>query len=274
MKQSFEDFLIKLGTQEGEKFNSCHSPGSGQFCSTGGGGGIGGQLQASDSADSSKDENAYKILGVASGTGKSPLEEVTSAKNTAVSSLSQETGLEYEEVNNAVMNWGATSNDNHYGSLTMQKSAADLFGIEMNQWQKDKLAKVEAMPVTYRNQKGQVPWKKLSPDEGNKLVLQAMYNKTQDDIKAQRITHVTLYRGADLKPDVPKKIGSTVKLETNPLESWTSDPSIAKGHGNTTFKAIIPVDRILSTARTGFGSFNEREFVIIGGKGDSVSIVR
>lgn len=39
MKLSFEEFITHIGLAEGEKFNSCHSPGTGQFCSGGGGGG-------------------------------------------------------------------------------------------------------------------------------------------------------------------------------------------------------------------------------------------
>lgn len=37
-KISFESFLVELGTREDEKFNSCHSANSGQFCSTSSGG--------------------------------------------------------------------------------------------------------------------------------------------------------------------------------------------------------------------------------------------
>lgn len=35
---TFDEFLIQLGTLEGQKYNTCHAASSGQFCSTGGGG--------------------------------------------------------------------------------------------------------------------------------------------------------------------------------------------------------------------------------------------
>jgi hypothetical protein len=41
MKLSFEDFIIRMATEQNKKMNTCHSPSSGQFCSIGGeGGGI------------------------------------------------------------------------------------------------------------------------------------------------------------------------------------------------------------------------------------------
>ena len=94
-----------------------------------------------------------------------------------------------------------------------------------------------------------------------------MYETTQADFKTKGIKEITLYRGVSGNPfsGTNVKSGDAVKLNQNTLESWTSEPEIAKQFGNTILKATVPVERILSTARTGFGCLNEFEFVVIGG---------
>lgn len=102
-----------------------------------------------------------------------------------------------------------------------------------------------------------------SPTHGP--ALRAMYQHTQDELKAAGIERLTLYRGLNGDP----------AARPAPITSWTSERSIAEsgawmGGGGVTHvvAATFPRDRILSTARTGMGSLPEYEFTVLAGPGE------
>lgn len=62
-------------------------------------------------------------------------------------------------------------------------------------------------------------------------------------------------------------VSDDVDLTAQPLSSWSSSYSTARGFGDVTFSQRVPVANIWSTAVTGAGCLNEHEYVVIGGKG-------
>ena len=287
---SFEQAIFQLNTRLGQKMNTCHDN-LGQFCVGGESIRISKRLSPAQSKyDMEVDNNAENALALSVDDSPTSGQEAE-AKNLICETLAEKTGFEYEEVNQAIGNWAATSNDNHYGALTMQKDAAELFGTELTDWQKENLNQLEIdkkTTPTFTN--FQLPWNdKSNVSEQNKKFLTAMYEQTQADFKAKGITEVTLYRGVTLDNRLVNNFaqGETIRLENNPLESWSINPRVAREFAYPTssedrrdesrfgivLKSTIPVEKILSNARTGFGCLDEKEFVIIGGKDDTSLII-
>ncbi len=52
-----------------------------------------------------------------------------------------------------------------------------------------------------------------------------------------------------------------------PMSSFSSQYAQASQFGNQMFTARIPVERIMGSARTGFGCLNEYEFIVLDGPG-------
>jgi hypothetical protein len=57
--------------------------------------------------------------------------------------------------------------------------------------------------------------------------------------------------------------------ELQPANSWSSSEAQSRKFGDIMFIAEIPVNRVLGSARTGFGCLNEKEFVILATDGDA-----
>jgi Phage Mu protein F like protein len=121
---------------------------------------------------------------------------------------------------------------------------------------------------------------------GLRKVVRAMYDATQDYFKANGITDVPVYRGASWQQlpeglkieDLDRKY-SQVEMTLQPMSPFTVDPAMAStfsvaGVGSHTASAEhhlvigarIPVEQIMSTAWTGFGSKAESEMIYLGGK--------
>jgi hypothetical protein len=68
-------------------------------------------------------------------------------KNDLVTRLSEETGVDYDTVNDIVAQWAMSSNDLDMRSLSLQAAAAEEFGVDMSEWQRvnyeDKLIRWE-----------------------------------------------------------------------------------------------------------------------------------
>lgn len=291
---SFQRAILEHNTRLGLKFNSCHNPagpGGGQFCS-GGSGRPSNSLRAAEWIDppALKPNINVRDIDPAGTTALDltnqeltlgivfDLEELGKQKDLICTNLAEKTGFSYEEVNQAIHNWAESSNDTHYGSISMQRDAAELFGTELSAWQVEKLNKIENnfSDNFWKNLKlEEIPWKNKEDIAGqNKKFLKAMYEQTQADLKNRGVTEITLYRGIDLNSTSMFKPGEAIKLESNALESWSASPKVARSFGNLVIKAVVPADKILSTARTGFGCLNEAEFLIIGGKNDMALVAR
>lgn len=65
------------------------------------------------------------------------------AKAEIIADLAQRTGLTEECVNDMVATWAHTSNDNDMRSLSLQEAVSEEFGIELSDWQKENLSRVQ-----------------------------------------------------------------------------------------------------------------------------------
>jgi len=262
-------------------------------------------------------------------------EKLASAfKNDVVSSLSNETGIDYHAVNEAVHQWAYTSNDHSSMSMSIQQGAAAEFGVPLSEWQKQKieemkgftkeglerakmemadksavvgdiqrhlqyaihsdnqaevdrlrplynkameeLGKAESLvdvisSHTYEAQVGPCFRNTPNPPAAIRKTLRAMYDRTQEQFRQAGVTEIVLYRGVTLEGSetgkgLPKE-GSNVSVKGNAIESWSSSYYAARRFGNLVVAMRVPVARILSTPRSGFGCLHEEEFVVLGAAG-------
>jgi len=133
-----------------------------------------------------------------------------------------------------------------------------------------------------------------SISKGASLFVRAVYNNTQDLLKANGINEVYAYRGATytktptyLQNKANKKGGverqPTIRVEasTQPLNSWTTDFGIAIDFAESTenaasasiFASKIPATRIFSTSADTLGEGWQSELVILGGVDEVTAVV-
>ena len=177
-----------------------------------------------------------------------------------------------------IHNWAMTSADNNPISLAIQISADKEFntGASLNHllWRE---SFASAKELFERHEKG------------FKAFLRAQYDSTQELFKKLGIKKVRLYRGMKLSdkelklskeiiekldrpdPDVSFAIAEKKKISLQPISSFSLDPDQAMNFtfaGENHYRILIacdmPVERILSTARTGYGCLEEAECVVIG----------
>lgn len=216
-------------------------------------------------------------------------EESIKWKANVVHSLSLETGLEEERVNEVVKAWAHTSNDSDPKSLGLQVAASDLFDTGLSDYQRLRLE--EWMDSVKEWEELEFPWEDEAFSVGaytaaktdGKSILMAMYNKTQQEFKAAGVEKVILYRG------VWGPVGHAGDIRTgdaNAMESWGLNPNTARrfasegavipGPGGVVYQAEFPVERVLATPKTGFGCMNEYEYIVLGlpeGQMDNVRVV-
>ena len=117
-----------------------------------------------------------------------------------------------------------------------------------------------------------------------RAVVTAQYRATQQYFAEHGVTEITVSRGMMFRPErvpswVPadrhdRQIGS---VPLNPLTSFTTRAAVASAfakrewdgdHVSVRIHGTIPVDRVLSTPRTGMGCLSESEVVVLAGPGD------
>jgi len=180
--------------------------------------------------------------------------------------LSDQTGMDKEDVNDFVGQWSGSSNDADMRSLAIQQDAAKEFGVKLSDWQRGKIVENENMSKLFEGDKPS-NFRSLLPSNQQRSLLRTMYDNAQEALQEQGIKdHVRLYRGIDL-PDVTTKgwsTGDTIDYKGNAIESWSVSEEMAGMFGNTTVFMDVPVENIVSTARTGLGCLTEGEFIIMG----------
>ena len=62
-------------------------------------------------------------------------------------------------------------------------------------------------------------------------------------------------------------------MNQNTMESWTLNEATSKDFGNLILEVDVPADRIIGTARTGFGCLNEYEFIVLGSDADELATI-
>lgn len=212
-----------------------------------------------------------------------PLEKkgvVEKQKDEIARTLSDLTGYGYSETNDFVKQWADSSNDSDLKSLGVQEVAAEVFGTQLTGWQKEQLDAVKR-DRSSPNGKNMYLFEFGMDEESEKEakgkignILQTMYSHTQDWFREHGITHVKLYRGTSLKEAAATPSDTIVRFNDNVLSSWTIDLATTEMfHDGITLSAVIPVEKILSTCKTGFGCWGEYEFVVIGSDSDAYAKV-
>lgn len=187
-------------------------------------------------------------------------QEAGETKHSVVTALSERSGVDYETTNSIIAAWANSSNKNAI-SIVVQERAEALFGAQRSAWQ-------AGAHQTDRRDTG----KDIPPADKIDAVLRSMYDRTQEWFKARGVTHVELWRGVDLQPEEHAKISAStrkVAFDDNALSSWSLNHSIAslfagESRYGSVLRSVIPVQRIISTALTGFGCLTEDEYVVLG----------
>lgn len=149
-------------------------------------------------------------------------------KDDISSMIAERTGISYGVVNNFIKAW-AGSAAGSAESLAMQNAAAELFGLEENDYIKEQGQWRFTGGEQYEIRAGR-----------SKQIVQAMYDETQEWLKAQGVDHLVLFRGMRwTEEDAPAGIfaaqagaGKDIEFHANPLSSWSSDPNIAEEFAN------------------------------------------
>ena len=172
-----------------------------------------------------------------------------------------------------VAEWAAGSNGTPAG-FAVQTTAKRVFGLdESADWQ---WAQIDGVIVS-----GVDPGKieRLTYGQNNRKVLEdyveATYEETQAVWKKQGIKSVTLYRGIRdsnysirTRPGMSGDAGVNMDVTMRPLTSWAYTSAGARffaGSSGVIFKAVVPIEKVWSTALTGAGCYFEDEFIILGG---------
>lgn len=164
-----------------------------------------------------------------------------------------------------VSEWAHTANDASEWALNLQDNAVSVFGL-----------------------KGTAPWdeslmtRHFGYEDKVRSVqqdfLRAQYASTQEYLKANGVTEVRLSRGYHFwdegsAPEWARSEGEA-NVPLRPISSWSSSTLVAEEFATgsdgaiqnaSVITAVVPAERILSTARTGVGCLNEYEFTVLGG---------
>lgn len=240
--------------------------------------------------------------------GSLEAQSTVGAKMMVQENLAQATGLTPPMTADLVNGWAATSNDNDYRAMWMQKMAAEEFGVPLSQWQQDKLNALEGIRADserlFQTAQMSTPFEAMASsragatseilggrtqEEVGRSFLREQYIATQAFFKEQGVTEVVAYRGQLVKemdysldapagvdnPNIPEE-GDLLRGAGNAMESWSIDQSVAEGFAapgrgvvGYVERMVIPVERILSTPFTGYGCLAEGEIVVLGGAGQS-----
>jgi SPP1 gp7 family putative phage head morphogenesis protein len=168
--------------------------------------------------------------------------------------------------------WAQTSADSNGLAIFMQHMADREFGLNAAVAHFDKDAEAWGFEALAKHEKTA------------RTILRAMWEETQERFRERGITQVWLVRGVGYPSERrygPILGSSTVKraveaIDLQPLSSYTHDVRTAwqfatrnAGYdgGAQVMAALVPVERVISTAWTGYGTGYEQEFVVLGGQG-------
>lgn len=207
--------------------------------------------------------------------------------------LAEASGVTEQEAADFVGQWAHSSNDDDMRSLAIQQDAAKEFGVKTSDFTQGKIDNVVEIRRQHSENIGKPGWpeeavqrvlddpkyKPLMESDNQRAILRSMYNETQAELKSRGIKEVRLYRGVGLD-SAPGKIGDTVGISTNAIESWSVSVEAAipfanqareAGQIGSIFEAVVPAERVLSTPATGFGCLTEGEVVTLGGVGGDIA---
>ncbi len=191
-------------------------------------------------------------------------------------------------VDDRVRQWASTSADHDEDAITMQVAAKDFFNLQD--------AKIDHINQTFIENARGLPEQQ---HQAYKEILQAQYEATQEWFEENGIEEIFVYRGMSLErwdfkstTDIDTKkldmledeeeteIISRMKVSLQPLSSFSISPEVAEDFADIDhdFSVVsimkVPVSRVLSTSRTGFGCLSEGEVVVLGGSDlDTISVI-
>ncbi len=180
-----------------------------------------------------------------------------------------------EFVKENIAQWASSSGDTSAASIALQLTAKEHFKFEdVNVEHLGKLNKLEVTVANYRLDSNYP----VGGDGTYKLkdvqsaFLQAQYDATQKYFKDAGIKEVILYRGVEhfdggklRTEEVSLQPMSSFSMSVNTAIDFTYNKSEQTLRG-TLYASVVPVEKILSHPRTGFGCTNEKEVVVLGGK--------
>lgn len=168
----------------------------------------------------------------------------------------------------AVSRWSVTAGGIDAEQQAVQEIAADLFAMaDIADWPgyADNLPLREAVEQA-KDERG----------DFYRALLLAQYQATQEAFRTAQFKALRLFRGWRSYDGTPEWAinESTTELPLRPLSSFTLDARVAAGYARSPdadsgwiTTASVPVERILSTPRTGFGSLAVSEIVVLAGPG-------
>ena len=162
--------------------------------------------------------------------------------------------------------WAVTSGDNKPMSIALQKAANEEFNLKSTI---EHFGPQEAFADNILQEFG----------DGLKAFLRAQYDATQEYFKEKGIEYIALARGmgaSSLAPDIANGFYSEINAKLQPLSSFSMDLNqvydFALGvtgddtpHKPVVMVSIVPVNKIFSFPKTGFGCSLEKEVVVFGG---------
>ena len=171
-------------------------------------------------------------------------------------------------VDKSIAQWAATSADHDRESIALQLAAQKEFGLDD--------ARINHIDEYYVDQARGLLKKK---EAALRSFLRVQYDLTQEWFEEQGIKDVYIFRGMVLDEhefDYSEKFCGKKWMDYQPISSFSVElPTAMAFSGEETdydssdheVISIIkmPVERILSTSRTGFGCLNEAEVTILGG---------
>jgi hypothetical protein len=176
----------------------------------------------------------------------------------------------YQQANDMVHQWAITSADNNPTSLALQLAAKEEFGLG-----------TEARTQHFSRRKAWARAKQEYADnqDAYRAFTRAVYENTQDKLKAEGVDELTLHRGMGWETEKQMNnagIPSTARgdvvpasIKMQPISSYAYDHNVASGFASGTHKAVatttVPRERIYSTMATGPGCKDETEVVVLGG---------
>ena len=191
--------------------------------------------------------------------------------------------LRRRRVNELIRQWAQTSADNSPESVSIQLAIKEVFNLD------------DAV-IGHINPDAVKEGREILNNEKDvlKAFVRAQYNLTQAWFKKNKIKDVYVYRGVSIDDSTfTKKIkgkkakdyirvknegglaefSDWAKVDLQPLSSFAVEAGTALGfiHGGkyrnqVVLVAKVPVERVFSTSRTGFGCLLEAEVTVLGGK--------
>ncbi|MCK9597583.1 MAG: ChaB family protein [Sphaerochaeta sp.] len=178
----------------------------------------------------------------------------------------EERGINTELAQRTLDSWANTAHDNDLLALKLQIAAAEELGVDLPAYTQDAIAKVE---LDWQG----VGLSSVYDNAAQRSVFQAVQRITRDEFERAGISledTVVLYRGV-IREDISKfAIGARLDISGNALESWSLSRESARlfagdyTEPGVVLRARVPVRRIVSTSRTGWGCVREAEIIIEG----------